>query len=232
MEAPGIHPKLTAALDAFRAAGVQPTDEEIIWLALLRQKCDRPSDGSLAWPMGAPLKAAGENWWQMHRPAEIWFDRAFKAFEGSQRGQVLAFMFAHAHSQSGDKTVNDLTAGDDIRAAVTAWAEAVAIHDSDLEALCDRLTTLDGDGDSVPDPAKKDEPSATQQDTAATFAAMMCKAFPGASPDFWLYEIGAGDARAMLAGVGSEDFSESFERTEAIRNFLKAIKWIWKNHNG
>jgi hypothetical protein len=232
MEAPGIHPKLKAALEAFRAAGVQPSDEEIIWLAQLRQKCDRPSDGSLAWPMGAPLKAAGENWWQMHRSAEIWFDRAFKAFEGSQRGQVLAFMFAHAHSAPGDKTVLDLMAAPDARAAVTAWGDRLALHDNGFDALCDRLAALDGDGDSVPDPAKKDDDSGAQQDTVATWAAMMCKAFPGARPDYWLTEIGASDARAMLAGVGSEDFAESFERTEAIRNFLKAIKWIWKNHNG
>ena len=232
MQAPGIHPKLTAALDAFKAAGIRPTDEKIIWLGQLRQKCDRPSDGSMTWPMGAPLMAAGVAWYQMHRVAEIWFDRTFRAFHGVQRLQVLAFMFAHAHSRPGDLTVNDLMGAEDAKKAVTAWGDTLAIHDSHLAALCDRLTGLDGDKESIPDPDEKNDPEPPQQESAATFAALMCKAFPGASPDFWLSGIGAGDALAMLAGVGSDDFAESFERTEAIRNFLKAVKWIWENHNG
>ena len=231
MEAPGIHPKLTAALEAFRAAGVQPTDNEIIWLAQLRLKCDRPSDGSLPWIIGAPFKFAGVDFWPLHRLGESWFLRSFELLKGSLRDQVFVFLYAHAHSGKGDVSLRDLTDGDTIRQTLTTWSDALPIHDDELDQLCDRLRELDGDGDAVPDPgARKTEENDAPRDESAKFAAIMCKAFPGPTPDYWLTEIAASDARAMLAGVGSEDFAESSERTEAIKNFLKAIKWVWFNH--
>ena len=60
----------------------------------------------------------------------------------------------------------------------------------------------------------------------------MCKAFPGVSPEYWLTGISANDARDMLLDVADENFATSTDRTEAIKNFLKAIKWIWVKHNG
>ena len=97
-----------------------------------------------------------------------------------------------------------------------------------LIPLVDRLRALDGDTDILPDPDRKADDATPEQNPAATFAAMMCKAFPGVSPEYWLTEINAGDARAMLAGVGDEGFATSDARTEAIGNYLKAIKWIWR----
>jgi len=233
MEAPAIHPRLRAALDAFRAAGVTPTDEEIAWLVTLRHACDNPSDGSLGWLMGAPLQFGGADWYPMHRLAECWFLRANKLLGGNQRDQVDAYLFAHAHSEPGDVTLRWLSDAATMRDAVRKWSEGLAIPDAALDGLVDRLRVLDGDADSVPDadapPAHED---ATTPDNGARFAAMMCKAFPGASPEFWLTGVAASDARDMLSGVSDEGFAESHERTEAIKNFLKAVKWIWVNHNG
>ena len=232
MVAPSLSPKLTSALEAFRAGGVSPTDEEIVWLASLRQKCDKESDGSIPWVMGAPVSYGGVDWYSLHRLAESWWLRSFKLLAGNQRDQVLVYIFAHAHSKPGDTTLRGLMGSQQISEAVNKWADDLAIHDAQLDELCDRLSTLDGNTADVPDPDAKPQESSDVVDEAQTFAGIMCKAFPGVSPDYWLTEISANDARTMLCDVAAENFAESSQRTEAIKNFLKAVKWVWLNHNG
>lgn len=232
MVAPSLSPKLLAALDAFRAGGVSPTDEEIVWLAMLRNKCDKVSDGSIPWVMGAPVSYGGVDWYSLHRLAESWWLRSFKLLAGNQRDQVLVYIFAHAHSKPGDTTLRGLMGSQQISEAVNAWADDLAIHDDQLDELCDRLGVLDGNSENIPDPAAKPEESSDCVDAPQTFAGIMCKAFPGVSPEYWLTGIAANDARIMLCDASSENFAESAQRTEAIQNFLKAVKWVWLNHNG
>tara|TARA_R110000782_G_scaffold56746_1_gene118852 strand:+ start:1759 stop:2457 length:699 start_codon:yes stop_codon:yes gene_type:complete len=232
MVAPSLSPKLTSALEAFRAGGVSPTDEEIVWLASLRQKCDKESDGSVPWVMGAPVSYGGVDWYSLHRLAESWWLRSFKLLAGNQRDQVLVYIFAHAHSKPGDTTLRGLMGSQQISETVNAWAYDLAIHDDQLDELCDRLSVLDGNDENIPDPAAKPEESSDCVDGQQTFAGIMCKAFPGVSPEYWLTGIAANDARDMLCDVANDNFATSSERTDAIKNFLKAVKWIWVNHNG
>ena len=235
MVAPSLSPKLLSALDAFRAGGVTPTDAEIVWLASLRRKCDKPTDGSVPWVVGAPLSFCGIDWYSLHKLAEGWWLRAFALMDGNPDDQVAVFMFSHAHSKPGDVTLRGIMSAESIRVAVREWSNALPIHEDQLDNLCDRLRELDGDFEHVTDPADKDKPkedSPSLVDESGRFAAIMCKAFPGVSPDYWLTGIAASDARDMLSDVSGDDFATSMERTEAIKNFLKAVKWIWVNHNG
>ena len=232
MDAPALHPKLSATLDAFRAGGVLLSDEEIVWLAALRRPCDHPSDGLLPWPVGAPLKYAGVDWYPMHRLAESWMIRSFKLLESTPSDQVYAFMFAHAHSKPGDTTLRELVSTDAMREAVRAWSDSLALHDDQLNTLCDKLRELDGSEDTIPDPDKKADEAKDTPDNSAQFVAMMCRAFPGCTPEYWMVGISAKDARNMITSDSAPDFVDSFDRTEAIRNYLKAVRWIWINHNG
>lgn len=234
MVAPSLSPKLTSALEAFRAGGVSLTDEEIVWLASLRQKCDKESDGSVPWVVGAPLSFCGVEWYSLHKLAETWWLRAFSLLAGNDSDQVAVFMFAHAHSKPGDDTLRGLMDVGSIKDAVRVWSDKLPIHEAQLNELCDRLTELDGGVDTVPDPEDrdKDKDPAPLVDDSCQFSATMCKAFPGVSPEYWLTGISANDARDMLLDVADENFATSTDRTEAIKNFLKAIKWIWVKHNG
>lgn len=232
MQAPAISPKLADTLEAFRACGVTLTDPELAWLVELRRPCDRPDDGAVAWIPGAPLEFCGYRFWPLHRRARSWFLRAYALMDDNRSDQVTAFLFAHAHSAPGDNSLlSDMTA-QGIRARLRAWDDALSIPDDAFKPLCDRLRELDGDTTSdVPDPdARPRESDPIQQDPDAAFAALMCKAFPGATPEYWLSGIAEVDALAMLAPSTETSFADSPARNRAIHNYLNAVKWIWLNH--
>ena len=231
--APELPPKLAATLDAFESEGIQPTAKEIVALADLRRKCDGKNDGSVPWIMGAPLDYAGVTWWPLHRLAESWWLRANELLAGNIEDQVYVYLYAHAFSAAGDRSLRMLTGTDSIRQAVRAWYNDLALHEDQVIELTNRLRELDGDTDNVPDPdAKPVIISEPRTDDGTGFVATMCKAFPGVSPEYWNTEIAAKDARSML-DVASEggDFATSSDRSEAIGNYLKAVKWIRKAHN-
>lgn len=232
MEAPILHPRLSATLEAFRVAGVDPSDAEIAWLVTLRRPCDNPADGSVPWVMGAPLNYGGVDWFPMHRLADSWFGRAFKLLDGNEHDQILVFLFAHARSAPGDATLRGIMGADLIAATVREWFNDLPIHDEQLDALVDRLQVLNGDAVQIPDPDRKPEKETQAEDKSAQFAALMCKAFPACGPEYWLSGIGSHDAESMLDNVNAENFADSAKRTEAIANYLKAVKWIWSAHSG
>jgi len=231
MQAPSLHPRLQDTLDAFEASGVTLSAAEVCWLYSLRQPCDHPTDGSVPWVMGAPFEYAGVEWYPWHRLAATWFLRYFKLLDGEDHAQITLYLYAHAHSAPGDKSLRDLYGVERVRSVVSEWYDSLPLHDDQMEPLCNRLRELDGESDSIPDTDKRakaeTEPHA---DNGARFAAVMCKAFPGSTPEYWLTEISAGDARAMLDDMTSEGFATSENRREAIANYLKAVKWLWRKY--
>jgi len=229
---PELAPRLAEALIAFRESGVCSTDAEIVWLAELRYACDHPRDGSVPWLMGAPLSFSGIQWYPMHRLAESWFVRAMTLLDGDERLQTAAYLYAHAVSAPGDRSAQGLTSERDIRVNLDEWYESLPIHeDADqMAALCDSLRRLDGDVDMVPDIEERE--SEPVEDNPQRFVTTICQAFPGIPPSYWLTELPAHEVRAMIAAVseGSGDWATSAARTTAIGNWLKAVKWVWKNH--
>ena len=230
---PQLAPRLAEVLRIFRESDVQPTNEEIVWLADLRRACDIPHDGSVPWLMGAPLSFSGVKWWPLHRLAESWFVRSMKLLEGDESMQTAVYLYAHAVSGPGDRSLQGLTSEADIRTVLQDWYDSLPVHDNaeQLEALCDALRRLDGDADIVPDPDRETVREDPQDDLPA-FVTTICQAFPGVPPSYWLTELPAHEVRAMIAkvSVGSDDWATSPKRTAAIENWLKAVKWVWKNH--
>jgi hypothetical protein len=172
-------------------------------------------------------------WYPMHRLAESWFLRAFKLLEGNDVLQIDAFLFAHAHSGIGDVTVRSYMTDEAMRKKLNEWHDDVPVHEEQVATLCDTLRALDGQNDSVPDVRDKDDGDLAEIGTANTpqSIATLCKAFPGVSPEFWLTDISSADSTEMLAAVGSDGgWAESPIRREAVANWLRALKWVWRNH--
>tara|TARA_Y100000310_G_scaffold314264_1_gene363464 strand:+ start:951 stop:1667 length:717 start_codon:yes stop_codon:yes gene_type:complete len=219
-------------LSDLRSEGITPDDAEVIWLADLRRKVDRSPDGSIAWVMGAPIEYGGETWFPLHRLAESWYSRAFNLLTGNPNQQIWSYLLAHARSAEGDTSLRTLMTVPSIVETLTDWSASLAIHDEQLGELGDRLRELDGDSDIVPPPETDGAPLEEVHDDLPGFVAAMCRAYPGVSPEFWLTGCPAHTARQMLqnAASGSGSWALSAERAEAIENFLKGIKWVWKNH--
>ena len=228
---PDLSPKLAATLDAFRAEGITLSPAEVVWLATLRARCDGKGEGGVPWVMGSPLDYAGVQWWPLHRLAEAWWLRANTLLSEVAEDQIAVYLFAHAHSAPGDRSLRMLTNAAAIRKAARTWFRDLPLHDGQVVELCNRLRELDGDGDGVPDPDAKPVETAPGRDDTHGFLAVMCKAFPGVPPEYWMSEIPAHDARKILFGASSDGgWATSPERTEAQKNYLKAVKWLWRTH--
>jgi len=230
---PELAPRLAETLCAFREAGVEPTDSEIVWLAILRRPCDHPIDGSLPWLIGAPFNYAGIAWYPIHHLAELWFIRVKKLLNESDAPDVAhmaAFMFAHAHSVPGDVTVRTIGTLPEIVNTCTEWLNSLPIHAGQFLPLINRLRELDKNTATIPDGTedRSDEVLASQHSGVA----IMTKAFPGTTPEFWLTGVASSDAREYVSAVsdGGGKFATSTTRTSAQTDYLKAVKVVWENH--
>ena len=232
---PELAPHLATALKAFREAGVNPTDEEIVWLAELRRACDHPVDGSIPWLIGAPFRYAGVDWYPIHHLAELWFIRAKKLMNTEDVPDIAhtaAFLFAHAHSGVGDVTVQSVLTLPDIVQRCTEWFDCLPLHAGHILPLVNRLRELDRNVSSVPDGPDNDMSDEVLANQPAGVAIMM-KAFPGTTPDDWLTRVSAADGRDYVSAVsdGGGNFATGQKRTQAITNWLRAVKWVWRNHS-
>ena len=229
---PELAPRVAEVLDALSASGITPTAAEIVWLAKLREPCDRPTGGGIPPLSGAPLQYGGVTFWPMHRLAETWFLRAYKLLDGVNADQVAAFLYAHAHSAPGDASLRMVVTLDAIRTALREWMDGVAIHNEELPEICDELRRINRQRDTVPDVDQRPTDDDDSIGDVPQFVAAMCKVFPGVSPDYWMTGIAGCDARDMMQSAvsGGCNFATSADRTEAQRNFLRAVKWVWRNH--
>ena len=230
---PDLAPKLADALQVFRDSGIEPTAAEIVWLADLRRACDRPHDGSVPWVMGSPVEYGGVKFYPLHRLAESWFVRSM-AIAGDDELKGAIYLFAHAHSGVGDVTVRDLSTMADLERVVRPWFEALPIHEEQAEALCEVLARIDGGGENVPDPDKADEQAPDHEQASMTqFVSLAMRAFPGVAPSFWLTDMPSAAVREMMCDVSSDGsgWAVSAQRTQAITNWLRAVKWVWRNHS-
>ncbi len=227
---PDLPPKLAATLDAFRAEGIELPASAVVWLARLRDRCDGRGDGGVPWVMGAPVVYGGVPFWPLHLLAESWWLRAHDAMVGTPHDGVAVYLYAHAHAAPGDASLRMLMDVGKIRRVTAEWYKALPIHAGQIEELCKRIDALDGNTTAVADPNSKGEGSAPpeRRGTTRAFVAILCKAFPGLSPEYWLTGISAHDARGMLAEASSGgEWATSPERTEAQKDYLKAVRWLW-----
>jgi len=224
---PEIAPHLAATLAALRADGIEPSDAEVVWLARLRWACDHPEDGSIPWIMGAAVSYAGEQFWPLHHLAEVWWMRAHKLLAGHETARLAAYLFAHVRSAVGDVSLRGITTRPDIERVAVEWWDAQAIHEQQIDPLMARLMEIDGDSKQVvPDPRGTVEEADTHSD-GTSFVAIMSKAFPGMSAEYWMAGISASAARAMLIQQASNSvWANSAAFHLAVGSYLNAVKWI------
>lgn len=221
---PALRPRLAETLEALRAEGILPTDAEVVWLAQLRERCDAPrvDDGTM---LGAPLDVAGETWWPLHMLAEDWFWHAYQ--ELGERGdwRTWAYLFAHTRSAPGDKSLLLVMGPVATMAAVGSWRRRCALHREVEGSLVGLLRELDGYVETVVDPDRVKEEIAPRPKPMAGVAAL-CRMFPGTNPDYWRAGISARETDALL----SSEKSAETDRTQAIRNYLTAVRVVRRNH--
>jgi hypothetical protein len=226
---PPLSPYVAATLEALRADGIEPTDAEIAWLATLRVGCDTQDDSGVQWLLGAPVKYGGEVFWPMHMLAEAWFLAMHNWLQSRRSRDVdyaAVFLFAHAKSATGDKALREPLDREEWLSVARKWLDNAAIHDGQVGELCKALRALHGGGSTVPEPDESRRKDAGPVTPHAGIA-ILCKTFPGTTPDYWLTDCAAEDARAYAAAVNADaSFATSRKRKAAIEDYLRAVRWI------
>lgn len=229
--APQLPAKLADSLDLIRSCGVDPTDAEIVWLAELRRRCDNPPGRETVQSCSAPIEFCGVKFWPLHLMAEAWFSDWFRAFEDEDLIQCGVYLYAHAQSEPGNKTLRDVASFDQVRRVVLDWLASTPIHKPDFGAIMDACYRMDnGDELTVDNP---DLPKAAEQSIPQTVeekAANLCRMFEGTTPSYWLTEVSRSEATRMAAAVsiegGSTEWHKSPLRAKRIASYLAAVKII------
>lgn len=224
-EVPALAPKVQDAIDALRADGVTLTDADVVWLSRLRAACDAPEPRRVRVMMSAPLQYAGVTWWPLHRLADEWWRAAYVQLEHFPDLRTDAFLMAHQFSAPGDSTLLQWT-GDMVPHALVEWRVRIPLHDDQVLPLIQTLKEMDGLSDVVPCPS---DGNPTDMDHARSTTGIMalCRAFPGTTPDYW-------DTHATLSMIddvqsafaSKEGWANSDERTESIKRWLSAVRWL------
>jgi hypothetical protein len=228
---PALHPRLAEALATFRRCGINPTDAEIAWLAIVRRDCDRMRDGTIPWVSGAPLDYAGVAWYPLHRLAGVWYARAYALLEGDTSAQVAALLYAHAHSGPGDASLRKLVTEAQIRGVVLPWLDALPIHAEQIGELCDQLRALEDRRVSVPDEKADDAEMPADGHTRQT--AVLMQAYPGLPAEYWDTGLSAHEVDVMLELAIERASGERTPRAyaKAVQSWLRAVRWVWIAHN-
>jgi len=228
---PQLAPQVQATIEALRADGIEPTPAEVVWLARLREPCDKVrADGDLPPLFNAPVVLAGVRFWPLHPLAGMWFRRAWALVGDEGSWRTWAYMFAHIYSAPGDWTLQTMTEREAILTAVGEWRGNAPIHeehDADIVAF---LRLFDGYEDSVPDPAEKPKPH--QAASSAPGVSGLCKRFPGTTPDYWIAGISEKEIDELMRQGDAGDFATSAARDAAIKRYLTAVKWVRLAHTG
>jgi hypothetical protein len=158
-----------------------------------------------------------------------WWRRAFVLLSGDDHAdcRTWAYLFAHTLSAPGDTSLRTIASRESIIRAVTEWRANTPLHEEHESKLVTFLRRLDGLDDDVPEPdRKKDEDPSSPGDGIR----MLCKTFPGTTPTYWQTEISCRDLDELLRANDRKNWAESATRSAHIENYMRAIKWVRRNH--
>lgn len=233
MRAPEIHVWARQDIAKLRARGIEPTIDEMVWLARLAELAHTPPGRVTVEDVAAPVKFAGETFWPLHMLAQRWFVQWFEAFEGQDEMRAGVYLYAHTKSKPGDKSLRELSDMDEVARVVSEWLNNAAFRSDQLVDLQAALQRMADDEQDIPAPDEKSEQrGATQEDRISS----LCSAFEGTTPEFWESEICERQAMMVVASrIAQENggaWANSPLRARRMANYMNAIKWIVKRSEG
>jgi hypothetical protein len=228
--APAISSRLSAALNGLKTVGVEPSRDEMAWLAVLCEKADRPIEYGIPPVAGGSHDYGGETFWPLHRLAVHWYSRWYGLLEGDDDDQALSLAFASSRSAVGDTSLLRLNTIKTVREALTEWGDNLAIPSPQITPLLNRIQEISG----IPVQVANPTPPKTQETKTYIYADVvnLCQYFPGTTPEYWRSGISFADSAQILDAVqhneGTNDIAN--EKHPAIASVQNAVKWILHWH--
>jgi hypothetical protein len=115
-----------------------------------------------------------------------------------------------------------------MQAEVAEWVSAFPGHEENFPELVALLRLLNRDDDAVASLTPR-KPQAQNEMGGIT---MLCKMFSGTTPEYWQSGISQAeiDALVQCQDTHGGQWATSAMRSDAIENYLRAVKWIRKAH--
>jgi hypothetical protein len=228
--APPISARLRESLDLLSSMGVEPTVEEIVWLADLRRQADTPPGREPPAPCGTPMVFSGTKFYPLHLLAEHWFAQWYRVFEDDATMQAGVYLVAHVYSAPGDKTLEGVASLQAVADLVDSWLGKQAFRKDDISIIMSSMYSMDNDDPETVEAPNKCSDSRPEYKSLEEKVGLLCKTFPGTTADYWKVGVSKIEATRMASAVsGSESagaWATSEQRAKLIANYLAAVKCI------
>lgn len=178
-----LTPLAEAEIQDLRNAGVEVTDNEVIWINDLCRKVINPPGGSTL-PAGTPARA-GSSWlWPLTIQAAAWYDRAVQWFDGAGEEietAVLAYALSHGRTPAAFDLLQDYQSA---RGPVLEWFRRLdCTHQELTQAVAAVLHTEVEDLRHLVEDKEEEEP-AKDGDAGADIVAFLVQHVHG-DPEVW-----------------------------------------------
>jgi len=232
-KAPEPSLRLRKLFAEFEAAGVALTRDEVVWLTLLCRDVEQPLECGVPWLAGSPVVYGASIFWPLTRLARGWFQCWYPKFKTVPEVSGWMYLYASACSDPGNVLLRELSDWHQIHKAVVLWSESVAWPVEQLLAVLDKVLTLNGQGNHVPDPMPKKAAEAVNLDT---FNTVLTKAYPGTTPDYWETCVSIVKQDQLVRSLRSlhheNGSNPDSPMDQALEKLYAAKKWLRKWHTG
>lgn len=227
------NPILDSAVAEIRAAGVEPSPIQVVWIYQIAQQEVNPNGNSQQAFFDAPFSVGGVWLYPMTAGCRMWMNEyADKFFANNQRDYLYAMGFGLAHAMQPE-TLLVLTNEIDARRAVRRWSCGLKCSDDALTDAVKRVLGIENVvevGDPEP---KKESPMA---EIYGDLIASVCHAYK-LTPHYVMWEISEDSLRELLNKMplppgyeAPKDDGKNFALFVARRAVIKAI--IERGNNG
>lgn len=210
-----------AELATLRAAGIQPTDDEIVWLASLGEKVHNPTSGPLV-PSSHGLTVGPLTLYPLTIQANIWMDRIGEYLGDMQGLYAIAFAMLHAREPGAFAHLGSLKTAAE---AIMSFATTCPVTAEELAVTIERIQDQD---EQSPEATEEDEPTPSYERTIAAVVAAT-----GIPHDQWqtktITEVS--DVLLLRRMMDDDGFDvDKYESAEALKQLLRAVVTIREAH--
>ena len=210
-----------AELARLRAAGITPTDDEIVWLASLGWTVTNPSSGPLL-PSAHGVTVGPLTLYPQTIQASIWLDRFGRFF--ADTGGLYAVAYAMVRGRTVGAFVELVTLSESVR-AVTEFQATCPVSIEELVWAVEQVQSHDA---PTPEVDEDDSPPPSYERTIAAVVAAT-----GIPHEHWYTKTitDVADVLLLRRSMDSDTFDlDKYESQAALADMLRAVNQIREAH--
>jgi hypothetical protein len=190
-----------AEIDALRAGGVMPTDEEIVELNALAWAVETP-EARRHLSRGVPVQVGSAWLWPLTLCAADWLERVGAAMDPGLYGRAIAYAMSHAYAEGHELDLEGASA----EKAVKGWARRLRCTPAELIEAVEQVQAQDEDPEM---PGGDPDAIAAHAGMSRGDYSAFLVAATGQTPEFWERRCAQGYTFAVLQAVIRQKMAEA-----------------------